>query len=152
MQRLIILVAACMFGIAAPTFADEFQSLAPLGTQPFNCSAPGAPLEPHYQWWQNTTGRDLRIGQVRIWMGMSYGGRADYHAQVLRYPDWMSLATAGWDRYSEPVSVPEYAITYSPHWVNLAQGDWLVLYYFCAPVTGPTMGHVSVTIWYTLEP
>ncbi len=134
-------------GFSTLALAGELKGQLVINTGPFTCTGD----TPRMQNWTNKTASTLYIKQAQIWFGMDLGGRSDFAGTLYRLSDSSIILGTGWDHYSDPHTLHQYLVKFSPDYFTLEPGDTLQLQYFCTPITPGVHGHEAVTIWYTMD-
>jgi hypothetical protein len=140
-----LLVGLVMVGTAQ---ADEILMTEIANTGAFLCNAGTQDI-----WVQNPAQRDIKIKAVELWMGMDWGGVADFSAAAYTYSRVTNrlalLHFAGWDHYTSPTAPGNYRKSFNGDWVSLGASEWLRLVASCAGQ--PVHGHVALYIEYTTQ-
>lgn len=103
--------------------------------------------------WTNSEGT-LYLRKASLWAGMSYNGKADYDGSVYRESDGSLVIHFAWDHYGNPSGPHTITQDFSPDFMELAQGDSLVLQSWCHRAGGgrdPQGAHV-LSIWWSETP
>ena len=139
-----LILAFALFA-AAPSYAQDIMSEEVLNTGAFNCSASGN------TGWVNNKGYTLRILQIRIWPGVTYGARVDVALTV--FGPTGQLAKLAQDRYAA-TNGPILEVTDLRPGSLLAPGQQLAFGYFCNKLGGSpaAQAHFGVDIWWIREP
>jgi hypothetical protein len=142
-----LLVLLFLLSASIPAGAAELHTVQVFDTGPFACAAGWKDL-----WWENR-GPTIQIKQTTIWMGMDYGGRADYTATLYRYDRRANaldlIQFVGWDHYTDPTAPGSFTESFGGDWITVPSGGYLRLTALCQELTPSNHGHVGVFVRYT---
>src|SRR5262249_43611403 len=122
--------------LSTRTWAGALQAYQVINTGPFNCNT-GV----NTRNWTNTSGSAVLIKRAELWMGMTLNGQADFAGTVVRLSDNSILLTVGWDHYSNPTTLHQHSVKFSPDYFTINPGDTLQLQYFCNGFSPGVQGH-----------
>ena len=141
--KLYLLLFLVLFSGAAR--ADELHGLQIMDSTPVVCNISTAMT------WTNTLGVNIRVHQVRSWIGLDYNTKADL-AMTVWAPGGNIINQTAFDRYANPAGSVEESRIIEPG-VVVPAGQDITAGYFCTKVaTTSAHAQFAVTIWYTIEP